>query len=523
MAIQKFSGGIITKVDSHAFAGEGALYIEAIAADETPDVDGEIFDYETSKPNIEGWSKNAADATKASGQQISYGNVRAQHGSHGASTAAGTIHEPIKFDSTSRSIKVGIKVVDADAITKVREGVYTGVSVRGPVQGRKWRDGKHWRYTLGTPHEFSLVDLPANPSAKITVVKASGEVEILDLAEKGNNVKTKKVGNKELTDKSFAYVGDPEQTATWKLPIHDAAHVRNALARYNQTEGIPANKKDEVKARILAAAKHFGIDAQGFEEEHTSKAAGNPLQNIFDRLFWTRDTTFLSLAEKSASANRLQELFEVAGEILQEMTSEEVEELMQPMTTVAEKSAKAAEEEKEAAKAAEAKAAEDAAKKKKEDEADKEAKKGGAFGAAKAAHEKMGDCLSGKCGHKGLDKCAESMKEAHAKMAKHFETSADEAQASKEADAEKGAGTTIILSKGQLDALADLVEKRAAALSTSGRAIPHINGVTVTKSADTGKKEDGDIIEKMAKVDPKSPTAIDERYAIMREGELERM
>jgi hypothetical protein len=48
----------------------------------------------------------------------------------------------------------------------------------------------------------------------------------------------------------------------WKLPIHDAAHVRNAMARYNQAEGCQTS---EVKARICAAAKHFGIDG-AFEE-----------------------------------------------------------------------------------------------------------------------------------------------------------------------------------------------------------------------------------------------------------------
>src|SRR5260370_11702279 len=42
--------------------------------------------------------------------------------------------------------------------------------------------------------------------------------------------KTKKVGGKNLTSDKFAYVGDENDTSTWKLPIHDASHVRNALA-----------------------------------------------------------------------------------------------------------------------------------------------------------------------------------------------------------------------------------------------------------------------------------------------------
>lgn len=45
-----------------------------------------------------------------------------------------------------------------------------------------------------------------------------------------------------------------------KLPIHDAAHVRNALARFNQTQGLTPAEKSAAKARIHRAAKKFGID-----------------------------------------------------------------------------------------------------------------------------------------------------------------------------------------------------------------------------------------------------------------------
>lgn len=75
-----------------------------------------------------------------------------------------------------------------------------------------------------------------------------------------NKVRTKSVGGKSLPAKDFAYVGDPDKTETWKLPIHDADHVRNALARFNQTEGIPAEKKAGVYRKIKSAAKKFGID-----------------------------------------------------------------------------------------------------------------------------------------------------------------------------------------------------------------------------------------------------------------------
>jgi len=84
--------------------------------------------------------------------------------------------------------------------------------------------------------------------------------------------RTKRVGGKDLTSGSFAYVGDPERTETWKLPIHDAAHVRNALARFNQTKGIPANKKAGVYRKIVSAAKKFGIEVSDEKNSLTLKS-----------------------------------------------------------------------------------------------------------------------------------------------------------------------------------------------------------------------------------------------------------
>lgn len=79
---------------------------------------------------------------------------------------------------------------------------------------------------------------------------------------------TKSVGGEEVPRSKFAYVGDPEKTETWKLPIHDKSHAANALARFNQTEGIPAGEKPAVLARIKAAAKKFGIDVSEDNAAH---------------------------------------------------------------------------------------------------------------------------------------------------------------------------------------------------------------------------------------------------------------
>ena len=73
------------------------------------------------------------------------------------------------------------------------------------------------------------------------------------------NVSAKVLDTKDrnkISDSDFAF---PEER---KLPIHDAAHVRNALARFNQTEGMSPEQKKAALARIHRAAKKFGIEVK---------------------------------------------------------------------------------------------------------------------------------------------------------------------------------------------------------------------------------------------------------------------
>jgi hypothetical protein len=45
-----------------------------------------------------------------------------------------------------------------------------------------------------------------------------------------------------------------------KEPIHDARHVRNAIARFDQVEGVSDADRDAAWKRITAAARRFGVD-----------------------------------------------------------------------------------------------------------------------------------------------------------------------------------------------------------------------------------------------------------------------
>jgi uncharacterized membrane protein len=64
-------------------------------------------------------------------------------------------------------------------------------------------------------------------------------------------------GRKHIARKNFAYV---DKEGGEHLPIHDADHVRNAIARFNQTAFESVDAKEKARRKVLAAAKRHGID-----------------------------------------------------------------------------------------------------------------------------------------------------------------------------------------------------------------------------------------------------------------------
>jgi uncharacterized protein DUF6582 len=57
-----------------------------------------------------------------------------------------------------------------------------------------------------------------------------------------------------LPAKQFAF---PKER---KEPLTDARHVRNAIARFDQVEGVSDAERDQAWKRILAAAKRYDIE-----------------------------------------------------------------------------------------------------------------------------------------------------------------------------------------------------------------------------------------------------------------------
>jgi len=64
-----------------------------------------------------------------------------------------------------------------------------------------------------------------------------------------------------LPDRAFAYI---DGRGTRRLPIHDAAHVRNALVRFGQVAFEDEAAREKARLRLLNAAKKFKIVPVGF-------------------------------------------------------------------------------------------------------------------------------------------------------------------------------------------------------------------------------------------------------------------
>ena len=136
--------------------------VQGVATAERPDRNGEICDYQSTKPYFEAWS---AEAKAVSGGK-SLGAVRAMHNRIAAGKLTG-----IDFDDEGKRIVVEAKIVDDEEWQKVLEGVYTGFSQGGRYVAR-WDDPDTGltRFTA-EPIEISIVDVPCLPDATFEVVR----------------------------------------------------------------------------------------------------------------------------------------------------------------------------------------------------------------------------------------------------------------------------------------------------------------------------------------------------------------
>jgi hypothetical protein len=259
----------ITKVDE-----ENRLVYGTIAAEEI-DNSGEIFDYESSKPNFEKWSDDQYEASDGK----SKGNVRAMH----TSKAAGKLTD-ISYNDDTKTIEGVAKIVDGDEWEKVLEGVYTGFSMGGRY-AKRWNDNGTTRYTA-QPVEVSIVDKPCIKSAlfdgmkkTFMLQKADGTIEERPFVNKGDDMFVPT--NDQILPVAQALAKAAGKTEADWLEFSDAARdqlvaehapVEKAAAPEHTDADCKAGD-DCAKCADMAAAKAAGTDTG---EQGVAKAAGEP-------------------------------------------------------------------------------------------------------------------------------------------------------------------------------------------------------------------------------------------------------
>jgi len=114
------------------------------------------------------------------------------------------------------------------------------------------------------PEHFSE-EMNSSAELQATIAEEFGMMERIVLVEAAKL--TRKSIN-DLPDSDFAYIepggskDDSGKTTPRSLrhfPIHDAAHVRNALARLPQSN-LSSEAKSKALSKIKSAAKKYGID-----------------------------------------------------------------------------------------------------------------------------------------------------------------------------------------------------------------------------------------------------------------------
>jgi hypothetical protein len=91
-------------------------------------------------------------------------------------------------------------------------------------------------------------------SAARSNIKAAQSASHKAAPKRGNELRER--DRNQLSTERFAF------PAERKEPLTDASHVRNAIARFDQVEGVSDPERDRAWRRIRAAAKRYGVEIE---------------------------------------------------------------------------------------------------------------------------------------------------------------------------------------------------------------------------------------------------------------------
>ena len=239
-----------TKVD------EEKRMVWGLASDETIDAEDEVVDYEATKEAVAEW--------------LEWSNIREMHGP----TAVGVATE-VTLDDATKSLWLGVKVIDDQAWLKCKTGVYKGLSIGGKalkkiqemINGRTVR--RVVKYILT---EISLVDRPANPSARFSLVKREGGV--MPEEEMAAEEVTNKMEGEEQAEAQAEAEAEAEAKAegATEQQAQGAAATEEAKAE-GEAEEAKAMTAEMVKSLVIEMLKELGLVREEGQEQPLAQAA----------------------------------------------------------------------------------------------------------------------------------------------------------------------------------------------------------------------------------------------------------
>lgn len=222
---------------------DGSIYVEGIATNDTLDFDDQIVDRPSALKGLTTWFSDWA-------------NVRQMHSE--SLPPGGTA---VQMEDRPEGIWFRVKVYEPGAVLQVKNGGYKAFSV-GMCKFRIQPDpvAKRGRIFPETFHEISLVDFPANPTAKFQLAKRASTAETSEITEINKIVSGDDTLNKRDFDSGVGGGTDRD-----KIPAGDFAGPNRTypivtpqdVADAAKLVGKAANP-DAVKARIISIAKRKG-------------------------------------------------------------------------------------------------------------------------------------------------------------------------------------------------------------------------------------------------------------------------
>lgn len=138
------------------------------------------------------------------------------------------------------------------------------------------------RTTLPEPIQQAIDLVHAASVAADELLEVMGVGDPDDGSATGGRAQLDAAAEKKLDDSDYAYI---DSKGGRHLPIPDAAHVRNALARFDQTHFDSDADKAKARAKIEAAAKRFGVDMSGGDRSgRPSSGETTNLEGVLSRL-----------------------------------------------------------------------------------------------------------------------------------------------------------------------------------------------------------------------------------------------